>query len=138
MQNNRRRQIFPCRSEQCQYSSRDFNKTLNHVWDKHGLMAGFSYACGIFDCTKKYRNIQSYRRHVRDRHTWFYDLYIRHYDKNNLDQNEFLMVHDNQEDEANVLQNNSVDNKGDVNLNDIDIDHAENEPIGEEYLNYRF
>ena len=28
MQNNRRRQIFPCRSEQCQYSSRDFNKTL--------------------------------------------------------------------------------------------------------------
>ena len=46
MQNNRRRQIFPCRSEQCQYSSRDFNKTLNHVWDKHGLMAEFSY--GVF------------------------------------------------------------------------------------------
>ena len=42
------------------------------------------------------------------------------------------MVHDNQEDEANVLQNNSVDNKGDVNLNDIDIDNAENETIGEE------
>ena len=80
MQNNRRRQIFPCRSEQCQYSSRDFNKTLNHVWDKNGLMAGFSHECGISDCTKKYRNIQSYRRHVRDRHTWFYDLYIRRYD----------------------------------------------------------
>ena len=120
-----------------QYSSRDFDKTLNHVWDKHGLVAGFSYVCGISDCTKKHRNIQSYRRHVRDRHTWFYDLYIRRYDKNNLDQNEFLMVHDNQEDEANVLQNNSVDNEGDVNLNDIDIDNAENEPIGEEYLNYK-
>ena len=47
------------------------------------------------------------------------------------------MVHDNQEDEANVLQNNSVDNEGDVNLNDIDIDDAENEQIGEEYLNYK-
>ena len=34
------------------------------------------------------------------------------------------MVNDNQEDEANVLQNNGVDNEGDVNLNDIDIDNT--------------
>ena len=38
---NQRGQIFDCKVEPCQYISQNFNKTLNHTWDKHGLRLGF-------------------------------------------------------------------------------------------------
>ena len=76
MRSNTRRSLFSCQKEQCQYTSTEFNKTLNHVWDKHGLTARFLYQCGVAGCTRKFTNIQTYRKHARDSSLGFTTLIL--------------------------------------------------------------
>ena len=84
MATNQRGQIFDCKAEPCQYISQNFNKTLNHTWDKYCLRPRFFYRCEISDCTRRYTNIQSFRRHVKEKHAWFYDKHLRRYEIGSL------------------------------------------------------
>ena len=36
---------FHCNIVECDYESTNFNRYLNHTWDKHLLNIGFSYKC---------------------------------------------------------------------------------------------
>ena len=50
---------------------------FQHSWDKHSLQAGFSYTCDISSCCKQFKNLQSYRRHVKSKHLWFFERYMK-------------------------------------------------------------
>ena len=67
---------FQCRFSVCFYQSQSFNRLLNHVWDKHSLERGFKYDCGISGCPKTFTNQQSFRRHVKQKHSWFNESHM--------------------------------------------------------------
>ena len=64
---------------ECEYSSISFDRVLNHTWERHSISQGFEYKCDISNCTRKYANIQSFRRHLKSHHSWFYDNFVRCY-----------------------------------------------------------
>ena len=71
-------EIFPCKFN-CSFKSPIFNRVLQHSWDKHSLQAGFSYICDISSCCKQFTNLQSYRRHVKSKHVWFFERYMKYF-----------------------------------------------------------
>ena len=73
---------FLCKRENCGYSSTNFSRLLNHVWDKHSLESGFMYVCGISACQSSYLNLQSFRRHVSKKHARFFNKFMKIYNKN--------------------------------------------------------
>ena len=67
------------------YSSAEY---FNYAWNIQSLEPVFRYTCGISSCPRSYTNLQSFRRHVRDKHLWFFEMYLKAFDKylpNNLD-----------------------------------------------------
>ena len=82
------------------YESPKVSRILTHVWNIHSLEPGFRYTCGISSCPRSYTNLHSFRRHVRDKHVWFFEMYLKVFDKdlpNNLnisqqDENDFSPV----------------------------------------------
>ena len=61
------------------YQSTSFDGFLNnHTWDKHASNFVFSHTCGMPSCTVSYIDIQSYRRHIKQAHVWFwfYELHF--------------------------------------------------------------
>ena len=71
-------ELFPCKFN-CSFKSPIFNRVLQHSWDKHSLQAGFSYICDISSCCKQFTNLQSYRRHVKSKHVWFFERYMKYF-----------------------------------------------------------
>ena len=71
--------IFYCKCPECEYSSISFDRVLNHAWERHSISQCFEYKCDISSCTRKYANIQSFRRHLKSHHSWFYDSFVRRY-----------------------------------------------------------
>ena len=71
-------EIFPCKFN-CSFKSPIFNRVLQDSWDKHSLQAGFSYICDISSCCKLFTNLQSYRRHVKSKHVWFFERYMKYF-----------------------------------------------------------
>ena len=96
------------------------DRILNHVWTIHSLELGFRYTWGISSCPGSYTNLHSFRRHVRDKHLWFFEIYLKVFDKdlpNNLDisqldKNGFSPVE------------NIVDHEEDF-VTDLDFDHID-------------
>ena len=43
---------FACRFEDYNYTTSNFNRLLNHCWDKHSLEPGFAYKCDMSSCTR--------------------------------------------------------------------------------------
>ena len=76
---NRIRRKFKCRNLGCLYESVSFNKILSHTWDKHSLAQNFSFKCEISSCTNRYTNLQSFRRHVKSKHCWFFEQYVKYF-----------------------------------------------------------
>ena len=77
-----------CKFQRCPHESPHFSRILNHAWNLHSLEPGFCYTCGISSCPRSYTNLQSFRRHVTDKHLWFFEMYLKVFDKylpNNLD-----------------------------------------------------
>ena len=70
------KRTFLCKYSLCYYQSTSFKRFLNHTWDKHSLSFGFHHTCGISGCTKTYKNLQSFRRHIKQAHAWFYELHF--------------------------------------------------------------
>ena len=58
------------------YQSHSFNRLSNNVWDKHSLERGFKYDCGVSGCPKTFTNQQSFRRHVKQKHSQFYESHM--------------------------------------------------------------
>ena len=70
------------------YGYPQFSRILNHAWNIHSLEPGFRYTCSISNCPLSYTNLQSFGRYVRDKHLWFFEMYLKVFDKdlpNNLD-----------------------------------------------------
>ena len=88
---------FFCKKENYEYSSTNFSRLLNHVWDKHGLESGFICVCGISGCQSSYSNLQSFRRHVSKQHAWFFDTFFKIYYKNDQS-NDKHSEHSNSDD----------------------------------------
>ena len=88
---------FFCKKENYEYSSTNFSRLLNHVWDKHGLESGFMCVCGISGCQSSYSNLQSFRRHVSKQHAWFFDTFFKIYYKNDQS-NDKHSEHSNSDD----------------------------------------
>ena len=113
---------FKCKFQPCPCESPQFSRILNHVWNIHSLEPGFRYACGISTCPRSYTNLQSFRRRVRDKHLWFFEMYLKVFDKdlpNNLDisqrdVNDFSPVE------------NIVDHKRDFEIEE-DFDHFDDQ-----------
>ena len=76
---NRTKRKFKCRNLGCPYESVSFNKILAHTWDKHSLDHNFSFKCEISSCTKRYTNLQSFRRHVKSKHCWFFEQHMKYF-----------------------------------------------------------
>ena len=76
---NRIRRKFKCRNLGCLYGSVSFNKILSHTWDKHSLAQNFSFKCEISSCTNRYTNLQSFRRHVKSKHCWFFEQHMKYF-----------------------------------------------------------
>ena len=92
----------------------------------------------LADYTRKSTNIQSYRRHARDKHTWVYNTHLKRYDKNDSISDPFLLTAPNdQEDKDSTVDNSlndAVNNGSDFTHNcDVDMWESGN---GEEALHY--
>ena len=73
---------FPCKYTNCIYQTKDFNRFLNHVWDKHSIEARFFFKCGISGCINVFRNQKSFRRHCQKKHFWFFERNMKKRNKN--------------------------------------------------------
>ena len=88
------------KSQSCPNESPKFSRILNHIWNIHSLEPGFPYTFGISSCPRNYTNLQSFKRHDRDKHVCFFKMYLKVFDKdlpNNLnisqqDENDFSPV----------------------------------------------
>ena len=90
----------------------------------------------LLDYTRKSTNIQSYRRHARDKHTWVYNTHLKRYDKNASISDPFLLTAPNdQEDEDSTVDNslNDTVNNGSDLTHNCNVDVRGN---GEEVLHY--
>ena len=82
----------------------------------------------LLDYTRKSTNIQSYRRHARDKHTWVYNTHLKRYDKNASISDPFLLTAPNdQEDEDSTVDNslNDMVNNGSDLTHNCDVDMRE-------------
>ena len=68
---------FLCQFESCLFQTCSFKRLLQHTWDKHSLSYNSKYTCNISGCPKAYTNHQSYRRHVKASHNWFYEIHFK-------------------------------------------------------------
>ena len=66
---------FACSYNPCIFQSRSFRRYIIHTWDKHSLSTNFLHECQVSECTKKYTNQQSFIRHLKLKHKWFYDIH---------------------------------------------------------------
>ena len=70
--------IFPSKFN-CSFNSPILNRVLQHSWDKHILQVGFSCIYDISSCCKQFTNPQSYREHVKSKHIWFFERYMKYF-----------------------------------------------------------
>ena len=108
---------FLCQFPPCCYQSFSYKRFLRHTWDKHSLEIGFKYCCSISSCPKTYSNAQSFRRHLKSAHRWFYD---KHFSDNREEG-------DNDET-ADCYDSNEINSDIEID-NDVDVDPAYEETI---------
>ena len=59
------------------------------------------------DCTSQYKNVQSFRRHLKAKHYWFYEKYIKCYE-NHLNRDREIDIDENFDNE-NVFTDNDME-----------------------------
>ena len=101
---------FQCKIAECDYVSTNLNRHLNQIWDKHSLNIEFSYKYDVSDCTNQYKNVRSFRRHLKARHYCFYEKYVKQY-QNHLSRGREIDLDENSDNE-NVFNNNYVEEFG--------------------------
>ena len=75
-------------------------------------------------------NVQSFRRHVKEKHVWFYDNHLRRYERGSV-RNNILMTVDN------FLETEHENfNQDEVMGNEEQIEGDDNSEGGEEILSY--
>ena len=97
---------FHSKIVECDYASNNFNRYLNHTWDKHSLNVGFSYKCDVSDCTSQYKNVQSFWRHLKTKDCWFYEKYVKRYENHSNRYREIDL--DEKFDNENVFNDNDM------------------------------
>ena len=51
-------------------------RVLTHTSDKHRLNRNFKYICGIYSWNSSYTDLQSFHRHAKAKHSWFFDKHM--------------------------------------------------------------
>lgn len=62
----------------CDYTTGNFNRLLNHSSDEQSLNKGFSYNCDVWRCSNQFNKIQSFRRHLKC-YQWFFERHVQRY-----------------------------------------------------------
>ena len=109
---------FKWKFQPCPYESPQFSGMRNHLWNIHSLELAFGHTCGISSCSRSYTNLQTFRRHVRDKHLWFLEMYLKVFDKDlpsNLD------ISQRDENDFSSVES-IVDHKEDFDIEE-DFDH---------------
>ena len=116
---------FLCQFEPCTYRTDSFKRLLRHSWDKHSLSRNFKYKCNISNCPRTYTNVQSFRRHLKSSHQWFYEINFGESDRNCVLQNELESdledINEEQENDNDNTENDYYEDDNSVN----NIDHDE-------------
>ena len=60
-------------------SSLLFLKEFFKILEINSLQTGFPYTFDISSCCKQFTNLQSFRRHVKSEHVWFFEKYIKYF-----------------------------------------------------------
>ena len=102
---------FVCSYNTCLFHSTSFRRFIIHTWDKHSVSANFSHVCHVSGCTKRYTNQQSFLRHLKSKHQWYYDT---HYPTR-------YTANENENNNANDNNNNNGDNNNNVDDDNNDI-----------------
>ena len=84
---------------------------------------GFSYKCDVSDCTTQYKNVQGFQRHLKAKHYWFYEKYIKHYE-NHLNRDREIDLDENFDNE-NIFNDNDMVQFG-YEYEGQDPDHIQN------------
>ena len=113
---------FLCQFEPCQFQSSSYRRLLRHTWDKHALLPNFKYHCKISDCPRTYTNSQSFRRHVKSHHSWFYDSHLKEKEGLDLDEtNDEVEGADDDVDAEGDQDDNHVDEESTASKDSKDI-----------------
>ena len=76
---NRIRRKFKRRNLGCPYESVSFDKILLHTWDRHIWftisLPDMNFRIAQKDCA----NLQSFRRHVKSKHCWFFEQHMKYF-----------------------------------------------------------
>ena len=60
-------------------SSLLFLKEFFNILEINSLQTGFPYTFDISSCCKQFTSLQSFRRHVKSEHVWFFEKYIKYF-----------------------------------------------------------
>lgn len=66
--------VFCC--DRCDFSSRYFDRILNHYSTKHSYDPAFGIVCGIDGCQSRFSSIGYYKTHLRRKHPIFHHEHI--------------------------------------------------------------
>ena len=76
---NRISRKFKRRNLGCPYESVSFDKILLHTWDRHIWftisLPDVNFRIAQKDCA----NLQSFRRHVKSKHCWFFEQHLKYF-----------------------------------------------------------
>ena len=92
---------------QCDYATTDFNRYLNHTWDKYSLNVGFS------DCTTIPVNMKMFKAFgdiLKQKNYWFHEKYVKRYE-NDLNRDRKIDLNENFNNE-NVFNDNDMEQFG--------------------------
>ena len=92
------------------------------MWDKYSLERGFKYDCGISGCPKTFISQQSFRRHVKQKHSWFYEshmIYFKNQTRLSVNANEQENGTEAKDHAADVDADHGVENCSMIDDNDI-------------------
>ena len=102
--------MFQCRYEKCPYQSISFNRLWSYIWDRHKNLS-FRHICGISNCTSGYTNLQSFRRHVKCKHKWFFEQHMKFFKSSSAE--DACANNDSSEDEVVGCTTTTDDNLND-------------------------
>lgn len=99
--------VFQCMS--CRFRAPCFARMLRHYSAVHEHEIGFQVTCSFDACQKKFKNVRSFKRHLKGKHDHFYSAYVKNECTN---PNAEETVHHNDED--------NIDNDGPPNVHDLE------------------
>ena len=127
--------VFHCKNKNCQHYPVSFNRLLSHIWDRDKNNLNFKYVCKISNCTSSFTNQQSFRRHAKSKHKWFFEQHMKFVNSKTNGNTHFLQGNANGGDDYEEITNDGNDSS---NLNETDSFESSAEGFLEDAADYSF